>query len=162
MMIWKMFSWFQLIFCSLYSTLQYIDKRPWKIIKRGGKGRGEGEGKGKGKEKDITKEHQLGISLTGHQTWPLLSRGAMCNVYLDVPHLSALRYCFACTRSHRCCASFLWAFSLLMKCVSWSLLFPNFLLARCLVTAESAWAGCPLLSCWAGEADKIAVIPLAW
>lgn len=27
-----------------------------------------------------------------------------------------------------------------MKYISWSLLFPNFFLARCLVTAESAWA----------------------
>lgn len=27
-----------------------------------------------------------------------------------------------------------------MKCISWSLLFPCFFLARCLVTAESAWA----------------------
>lgn len=38
-----------------------------------------------------------------------------------------------------------------MRCISWSLLFPDFSLARCLVTAESAWArmsSSPLLLGW--------------
>lgn len=64
----------------------------------------------------------------------------MWDVYVDIKQLFVLRYRFACTQSHWCCTLFLLALSLLMRCISWSLLFPDFFLARCLVTAESAWA----------------------
>lgn len=64
----------------------------------------------------------------------------MWDVYVDIEHLFVLRYRFAGTQSHRCFTLFLLALSLLMRCISWSLLFPDSFLAKCLVTAESAWA----------------------
>lgn len=62
----------------------------------------------------------------------------MCvlTVYASLPWNTALPI----PRSTDFAPLFLLTFSLLMKYISWSLLFPDFFLARCLVTAESAWA----------------------